>query len=98
MAIREPVLDAELVFDVSAAWRLRDRVLACTGVMGVTLDFSHVRDCHTFAFAALLADLAASRHVPVRISGLSEDQHRLLRGLGLGPVESPSPTRGGGTQ
>lgn len=53
----------------------------------VTIDFREVRLFHDIAVARLARDIG-ELHRSVALVGLSEHHHRLLRYIGLGPVQT----------
>ncbi len=76
------VLRVEPIFDVSAAFRLREAIARIPANEPITLDFSQMRECHDFALAALVHAIAVMGRTGVSTLGLCEHHHRLLRYLG----------------
>lgn len=76
------VLRVEPVFDVAAAFRLRETIARIPAGEPITLDFSQMRECHDFALAALVHAIAVMGRAGVSTVGLCEHHHRLLRYLG----------------
>jgi hypothetical protein len=77
------VLRPEGIFDVPAAWRLREAIATYAPTSNVTLDFGGLRECHDFALAALLQSVASTAGPRLSIRGLCRHQERLLRYLGV---------------
>jgi len=76
------VLRVDPIFDVTAAFRLREAIARIPASEPITLDFSQMRECHDFALAALLHAIAVLGRTAVSTLGLREHHHRLLRYLG----------------
>jgi hypothetical protein len=86
-AWQTPTVQVEKIFDVAAALRLREAIARVPPDRPVLLDFSHTRECHDFALAALVHAVATMGRTGVMTRGLSEHHHRILRYLGRDPAQ-----------
>lgn len=75
-------LTVDGIFDVGAALKLREAISQLPQTEKVLLDFSHTRECHDFALAALVHAIATMNRTGVMTRGLSSHQLRLLKYLG----------------
>lgn len=80
----EVLIKPEGIFDIPAAWRLRETVSRLPPESCVTIDFSGLKECHDFALAALLQAVAGAPGPRLQTRGLRQHQERLLRYLGVG--------------
>jgi anti-anti-sigma regulatory factor len=69
-------------FDVQAFYRIRDLAGAISGSQILVVDFHDVHSCEPFALSQLVALLVRSGGA-ISLAGLSTQQDRLLRRLGL---------------
>jgi hypothetical protein len=84
------VLRPEGIFDVPAAWRLRESLRMLPQGCQVTIDFSGLRECHDFALAGLLQAVASAQGPRLSVRGLCHHQERLLRYLGVNASPAPA--------
>lgn len=74
-------LRLEGIFDIPAAWRLRELLSKLSPSSEVTVDFSSLHECHDFALAALLQAVASAKGPKLSLRGLGRHQEKLLRFL-----------------